>query len=150
MHCRCEVTEHSAWCKSQALGHSDAAKRLCDTYNLHRVADPYGSLKKWFAVRLIDGTGDNVLYDSKSDCVFHQHHNEQYYAFIKIVPSTMTECEAEVMLSVARRAYDNGLRLTDPDHRSGGPDLIKRTSIEDQLSLARGFVSNVIIPGRGN
>jgi hypothetical protein len=144
------VIVHASWCRQTALGHTDAAKRLSDIYNLHRIGSPYGSIGRWFAVALIDGRGDGELYDSKSDCVFHQGHNEQYYTFIKIVPSTMSECEAEVMMSVARRAYDNGLRLADPDSKSGGHELIKRTSIEDMLNLANGRVSNVIMPGRAN
>src|SRR5258706_576476 len=111
---------HSAWCQQKALGHTDAAKRLADTYNLHRIAAPHDSIGKWFAVALVDGRGDNTLYDSKRDCVFHQGHNEQYYAFTKIVPSTMTYCEGEVVMSVARRAYDKGLRLADPDDKHGG------------------------------
>lgn len=149
MHCGCEVTDHISMCQSKLLGHSDAARRLADTFNLHRVADPHGSVGKWFAVRLHDGTGDGVLYDSKVECVRHQHHNEQYYAFVKIVPLTMNVCDAEIYLSVARRAYDAGLRMTDPHDKHGGRELIKRSSIEDQLSLARGFVTNVTL-GRFN
>ncbi len=138
---------HSDWCPTKALAHSDAAKRLSDTFNLHRVAAQYDSINKWFAVRLHDGTSDGVLYDSKSDCIRHQGHNEQFYAFIKIIPCMMTPCEAEVLLNVHRRAYDAGFRLTDPDHPKGGRQLIQRVTVEDQLALAKGQVRNVILPG---
>lgn len=127
--------------------HTDAATRVSDEFNTHRMADPYGSIGKYFAAALNDGRSDHVLYDSKQDCIRHQHHNEQFYTFIRISPTTMNPCNAEVMLSVARRAYDNGMRLTDPDHKSGGPELIKRTSLEDQLALSHGFVTNVRMPG---
>src|SRR5256885_1144232 len=104
-------------------GHSDAAKRISDTYNLHRIADPYGNVGYWFAAALATGQSDMVLYDSKSTAIRHQHHNENYYTYIQIVPSTMTPCEAEIMLQVARMAYDNGMRRTDGDSRI---DLIRR------------------------
>lgn len=120
--------------------HSDAAKRIVDVYNMHRAADPYGCIGFWIACALNDGSSDNVLYESKRDAIKHQHHNENYYTFIQIVPSTMTECEAEVMLKVARMAYDSGMRVTDGLSRH---DLIKRLGWEDQLALADGIASNV-------
>jgi hypothetical protein len=138
---------HQSYCRVEP--HSDAAKRVSDTYNLHRTAgDALGieAVGKWFACRLDEGTSDGVLYDSKSDCIRHQHHNEQMYMFSKIVPSTMTYCDAEVMLRVSRRAYDKGLRLVDPDHANGGKELIKRNTTEDMLALARGFATNLILP----
>lgn len=135
-----------AWCKVKGR-HEDAARRLADTYNLHRMADVYGGLNKWFAASLQAGESDGVLYDSKLDCVTHQHHNEKYYTFIKIVPTTMKVCEAQVMLNTARRLYENGMRMTDPDHKHGGPDLITRLTVEDQLMQMRGIVTNLQMPG---
>ncbi len=126
--------------------HSDAAKRIADTYNMHRLADPYGNIGYWFASALIDGTSDNVLYESRQHAIAHQHHNENYYTFIQIVPSTMTPCESEVMLKVARMAYDKGWRISDGMSRH---DLIKRLGWEDQLALSNGIATNVVI-GRNN
>jgi len=146
VHSRRHMTQHQPWCRQKLFAHSDAAKRLSDVYLLHRVADPHGSIGQWFAAALADGRSDNQLYSSKRECVRHQHHNESYYTFIKIVPSSMNPCEAEVMLSVARRLYDNGMRMADPDDRHGGLDLIKRISIEDQLPLMKGIVTNVRMP----
>lgn len=120
--------------------HSDAAKRIVDCYNMHRVADPYGCIGFWMACALNDGHSDNVLYESKLDAIRHQKHNENYYTFIQIVPTTMTECEAEVMLKVARMLYDAGGRISDGYSRH---DLIKRLGWEDQLQLAKGNVTNI-------
>ena len=136
--------QHEVWCK--VATHSDAAKRTSDTYNLHRIALGLDAVGKWFAVSLAEGRGDDVLYDSKLDCVTHQKHNERYYTFIKIVPSGMKVCESEVMLTTARRLYDKGMRMTDPDHKHGGPDLIKRLTVEDQLSMMRGIVTGLKMP----
>lgn len=120
--------------------HSDAAKRVADIYSLHRIADPYANIGFWIACALADGQSDMVLYETKRDAIKHQHHNENMYTYIQIVPSTMTPCEAEVMLKVARMAYDNGMRITDGLSRH---DLIKRLGWEDQLALSRGTVQNV-------
>lgn len=142
----CQMIHHEPWCQQKAFGHSDAAKRLYDTYNIHRLALGYDAIGKWFASALADGKSDDVLYDSKRDCVAHQHHNEDYYTFIKIGPPSMNECEAEVMLKAARNLYDIGLRIADPDDRHGGFDVIKRLSIEDQLAQARGMNTNLRMP----
>jgi hypothetical protein len=113
---------------------------------MHRVADPYGNIGYWFASTLADGTSDNTLYLSRRDAIAHQHHNENYYTFIQIVPTTMTPCESEVMLKVARMAYDKGWRISDGMSRH---DLIKRLGWEDQLALSNGIATNVVL-GRNN
>lgn len=120
--------------------HSDAAKKIADTFNLHRVADPYGNVGCWFAAALQDGSTDGNLYDSKQDAIRHQKNKENYYTFIQIVPATMTECEAEIMLKVARMIYDKGGRISDGFTRH---ELIKRLGWEDQVALSRGHVTNI-------
>lgn len=141
---------HQSWCQQKALGHTDAAKRICDTYNLHRLGLGYDAIGKYFASALADGSTDNVAYDTKRECVRHQHHNEDYYTFIKIGPQTMGQCEAEVMLKIARMAYEKGLKFADPDDAHGGREVIKRLTVEDQMSHVRGLSGNLIIPGRLN
>lgn len=140
--------QHDPGCPLKAFKHSDAAKRLSDDYNLHRVANPQHSIGKWIAAALHDGSSDRTLYDSKRDAVRHQHHNEQWYTFVKIRPSTMSPCAAEVMLKVARMLYDKGMRLTDPDDKHGGRDVITRGSWEDQFAQAMGRNTNLILPWR--
>jgi len=137
---------HQSWCFQKAFGHTDAAKRLADTYNLHRVTLDLDAVGKWFAGSLAEGRSDNVLYDSKLDCVKHQRHNESYYAFIRIGVSSMDACEAEVMLRTNRTLYENGMRMADPDHAHGGPDVIKRMTVEDQLAQALGINTGLIMP----
>ena len=111
---------------------SDAGRRVSDQYALHRVADPLNSIGKWFAVRLSDGSSDGVLYDSRRAAVRHQHHDEMYYAFVQIGPWPMSAKDADIFLQVHRRAYMRGLRLADPDHRSGGREIIPRLYRTDQ------------------
>lgn len=134
--------------------HSDAARRQSDTYRLHRTAAGLDAIGKWFASALADGATDGVLYDSKSDAVRHQHHNEQLYAFICISPGDWTPCEAEEFLGLQRMLYDRGIRLTDPDHIRGGRQVVQRSTVEDQRSLVRSIItrgrtrpSNLVYPG---
>jgi hypothetical protein len=127
--------------------HTDAANRIADTYSLHRIADPYGNIGSWFAAALSDGTTDNVLYDSKRAAIRHQHHNENYYTYIQIVPSMMTPCEAEVMLRVARMLYASGGRISDGFSKY---ELIKRLGWEDQMALSKKIVTNTTFKGISN
>jgi hypothetical protein len=134
-------------------GHSDAAKRVSDTYRLHRLAAGHAAIGQWFAAALADGTTDTVLYESKQAAVRHQHHNEVYFAFVCIGPHDMNVCEAEEFLALNRMLYDKGIRLTDPDHVKGGREIVQRATVEDQRSLVasianggRSRPSNLIYP----
>jgi hypothetical protein len=134
------LVQHDKGCPNVGLGHSDAAKRVYDTYHLHRTADIYGAIGKWFAAALADGTTDNEIYDSKAEAIRFQGHNENFYTFIQITQANMTVCSAEVMLTIARRLYDKGWRITDPG--TARRDPIKRMSTEDMIDLMRGHEVN--------
>lgn len=140
-----DAVRHDVTCertRRTALGaHSDAARRVSDAYRLHKLAEGLASIGRWFAVALADGTSDGVLYDGKRDAVRHQHHNEQWYAFICINPGDMTVCEAEEFLAINRTLYEHGIRLADPDDLHGGREVIQRATVEDQRSLVRSIQS---------
>jgi hypothetical protein len=138
--------EHTHYCRT--LEHSDPAKRLYDTYSLHRIADPIGNLGHWFAVAIADGTTDNVLYDSRIDAIRHQHHNEFYYAYIQITPNSMSTCDAEFLLSGIRKTYKARKAMIDRDHPSGGMEIIHRLTVEDENAQNAGRSTNLILPGR--
>jgi hypothetical protein len=140
------LTRHESYCQHKQSGHSDAAKRFADTYNLHKIGAGYDAIGKWIAIALADGTSDDVLYDNKLAAVTHQRHNEQYFAFVKIAPPNMAVCDAEIMLETHRRMYTAGMRMTDPDHKHGGPDLITRLTVSDQLAQSRMVVQNLQMP----
>jgi hypothetical protein len=135
--CPIENRTESGW-------HSDAAMRITEVYDLHKVADLYGSIGKWIACRLDDGTSDNALYDSKPQAIRFQKNNENYYTFIRIGPPSITACEAEIMLKMARMFYDKGARTSDG---FGNRELIKRLTWEDQLAQSKGIVTNVRLEG---
>jgi hypothetical protein len=135
------IVAHSAGCPSRGMLHSDAAKRVSDTYRLHRTALGGDAVGRFMAVRLDDGSSDGVLYDTKRDAVRHQHHNEQFFAFAAIGPWDMDVCEAETFINTVRVFYDAGLRLPDPQDAHGGPDVVQRVTREDQASLVRSIAS---------
>jgi hypothetical protein len=93
---------------------------------MHYQAIGWDAIGKFCAIALQDGSSDHVLYDHRKDAVRHQHHNEQWYCFVKIVPLAMTTCEAQIFLDFHRSAYDAGFRLVDPEHPRGGRELIVR------------------------
>lgn len=137
---------HEPWCPLRAVGHTDPAKRVSDTYSLHVIGSGRDSIGKWIAVTLADGRSDDTLYHNKQSAIRHQHHNENYYAFIRIGPRPMNVCEAEVYLKTQRKLHDAGLRMVDPDSATGGPEVIKRLTVEDQMAQMRGRNTNLIMP----
>lgn len=134
--------------------YSDAARRVSDTYTLHRLADVHGNVGRWFAVSLADGRSDDVLYDSRRTCIRHQKGDELNFAYIQIIPRDMTVREAEAFLTGERKAAAAGIRTIDPDLPGGGPVVIPRLTKEDQRSQIRALFGkgarprNLLIPGR--
>lgn len=127
-------------------GHSDSAKRFADCWNLHRVASGSLAAGQWIAVKLADGSSDGVLYASRRAAVAYQHHDEQFYAFVRLMPSSMSVCQAASLLRWHREAYDRGWRLPDPEDRRGGPQIIRRLRADDHerqlaaIATGAGFV----------
>lgn len=151
-------TGHDFGCK-YALpwhgGHTDAAKRCADVYNLHLTAGrlfgtPNPHVGKFIAIRLADGGSDRVLYDSYADAVRHQKHAEQWRAYIRVVPHAMTECAAESFLRTHRLFYERGWRLPDPSDRHGGraPILLEARENQDALIAALERNDWIRLPGR--
>lgn len=105
------------------MAHSDAAQACADAVNLHRTAIGADAIGRVVAVRLADGTSDGTLYDSRSDAIRHQLH-EQMCAYVHVAPGGMTVCQAESYMAFVRSSYDAGMRLVDPDHAAGGRQVI--------------------------
>lgn len=124
-------------CRWHFKGHTDAAKRISDALNLAWTFSGWdGTVGKWMAFRLSDGTTDHAIYDTKRDAVIHVG-NEFHYCFFKMQPMGCTVCQAEIMLWFTRTAIENGFRLADPDKASGGPDIIPRIGHADVFAQLR-------------
>lgn len=125
-------------------GHSDAAKRVSDQYNLHLIGAGDQAKGMWLAVALADGRSDGVLYASRRAAVAFQHHNEQWYAFVRIMPTSMSTCAAEAFLRMHRLAYDAGFRLSDPEAAGGGYDIVPRITAEEHQAQIAALASRVL------
>jgi hypothetical protein len=127
-------------------GHSEAAKRISDTYNLHKAA---GAIPGWWiAVSLATGESDGDAYPDKATAVWHQNNSEAWFAFIRISPASMSVCEAESQLRWHRQAAR--LRLNDREYKRGGMDMIPRLTTEgarNQLLAARQVIDQPIAFG---
>lgn len=123
-------------CRAHPFGHADSARRMADAINLHWSVNHWACIGRWVAFRLSDGGSDGVLYDSKRDAVRHQFHEYQC-AYVRIIRDQMSVCEAHTFLEVSRRAYDAGFRLTDPDAKTGGRDLLLSARIEERKRVLR-------------
>ena len=123
-------------CRYHPGGHLDSSKRCADFVNLHWAALGFGSVGKWVAIRLRDGSSDGVLYDTKRDAVRHQF-DEFLCAYVRLIGMQMTVCEAEIFLETHRRLYDRGFRLADPDAKSGGRQFLGSNRAEERLRVLR-------------
>jgi len=143
------LVRHDHGCKYARLeggGHSDAAKRLADWYNLHRAA---GTRRGVIAVALADGSSDGVLYEDRAAAVCHQHHNERWYAFIRIAAPSMSICEAESVMRWQRQAA--AIAPPQRDEPGGGREVIPRLTAEDcerQLAAMTGRVNLPVALGK--
>lgn len=114
----------------------DRAQRASDIINQARAELDWDALRLcWIAIRLSDGGSDMVIYDNKRDAVRHQLHEQQcaYIAFRNLIGG-VTPREMLRYLRFTENAYDNGMRLPDPDAPDGGPDLAPTSGQMDFLS----------------
>lgn len=107
-------------------GHSDAAKRFSDAYNLHRAA---GTSRGWIAVALADGSSDGEVYETREEAVRWQRHHEQWFFFATLDQASMSICAAESLLRYKR--VMNKIEAADRDAPHGGLEVIPRLAIED-------------------
>jgi len=138
------LIRHDYGCKYARTGgggHSDAAKRLADWYNLHRAA---GARRGVIAVALADGASDGVLYDDRAAAVTHQHHDERWYCYIKIAAPSMSVCEAESVMRWQRQAA--AIAPAQRDERNGGLEVIPRLNAEDVERQLAAMTGRVALP----
>lgn len=117
------------YARPEGGGHTDAAKRLSDTYNLHRAVLGLAGAGV-MAISLADGTSDGQLYPDRETAVAHQHHNERWFAYIRLQAPSMSVCEAESVMRWQRQA--NKLAPAQLGEKNGGLEVIPRLNLEDQ------------------
>ena len=109
-------------------GHSDAAKRFSDIFNLHRAA---GTTSGWIAVRYSDGAGGDDVYDTRGEAVesMWPYEDRCFYATLAGGRS-MSVCAAESVLRW-RRIMSEAER-PDRDVTGGGLEVIEYLTAEDR------------------
>ena len=129
------------YCRHHPSGHSDDARRVSDATRLAWTALGWeGFTGKWMSFKLLDGSSDNRMYPTKHDAIRNAS-NEYHCMFLRMHPGGMSECEAQIMLSVHRNARRNSFMLPRIDLPDGGPDLIPRIGydkIRNQLRALKG------------
>ena len=133
------IVAHHPSCRWKGQGHTDAAKRISDATNLHRAAIGIAAAGKFLTCSMQDGKCDPTLYPSHGDAVRMHKNDSDRRVYIRLRHEGMTVCEAELFLWVARQAYDNGYRLTDPDKPSNSRTLIPRIAAEHQYKILKGL-----------
>lgn len=122
-------------------GHSDAAKRFSDTYNLHKAA---GTSRGWIAVRYSDGSSNGDVYDTRAEAVAGCWPDENWYFYCTLQQPSLTVCAAESLLRYKRVMSEIDGAHTDRDAPHGGLEVIPRLAAEDQEAQIRAVRS-----GRG-
>jgi hypothetical protein len=130
---------HQGSCRWKGQDHTDAAKRISDATYLHKAAVGIESAGKFLTCRMDTGQCDPVLYPTHFDAVRMHPNDHERRVYIRLRHEGMSVCEAEIFLFIARQAYDNGFRLTDPDSRKNNRALIPRIAPEHQIKILKGL-----------
>jgi hypothetical protein len=110
---------------------TDAAKRMAATVNGIIAFSRWWDIRdKWMAFKLADGSTDNVLYDSRTDAIRCQL-DERFCAYLCMhnLAFGLKELDAQIYLEFHRQAYDQNLRLHEPE----APQLIMPTDWYDRI-----------------
>ncbi len=123
---------HVTAIRSPGYGHTDAAKRFADTYNMHKAA---GAARGWIAVEYATGGGGADVYDSREAAVASLWPYEDWYFYCWLREPSMTVCAAESLLRYRRVMSD--IERPDRDIAGGGYEVIRRLAVEDQEAQIR-------------
>jgi len=127
-----EKCKHGNVICSRCVIITDAAKRMSDAINARLTFMSLDELRNgWMAFALADGSSDGTVYPSKNEAIRHQS-NEFLYAYFcfRNVLGGANPKDCQIYLNMNRHAYDQGMRLQDPD----SPDLIVSTSLYDRIT----------------
>lgn len=125
------VNEHAEILTGEVRpGHSDAAKRFSDTFNLHHAA---GQARGWIAVGYADGDGGADVYDTRAEAVAHMwpRDDRYFYCLLSASPS-MTVCEAEALLR-----WKRVMREVEAPAAEAGLEVIPRLARQDTEAQIR-------------
>lgn len=113
--------------RSKGAGHSDAAKRFSDTFNLHKAA---GMIAGWIAVRYADGRGGQDVYETRAAAVAGMWPWEDEHFYCTLAAPPMSVCAADSLLRYKRVMA--AMEKPDRDAPHGGLEVIPRLAAEDR------------------
>lgn len=96
---------------------TDEGRRLSDAVQL---AVALGGAGRWVAARLSDGGTDGNIYDTRTDAVRHQLHEDQC-CYVLIPPTGMPPVEASGFIEFNRRRVAAGMKMVDPEQQAPMP-----------------------------
>ena len=85
-----------------------------------------GYVGHWMMFRLQDGGSDNTLYPSKLAAMQYAVGDHYRYLYAIMHPGGMSICEAQILLTLHRRARGRDIATPQLHLPHGGPDLIPR------------------------
>ena len=90
----------------------DEVKRVKDEMDMHAELKQRG----WVVFALIDGKPlDHAVYPTWNDAVKAAKWDRDRYMFLEVQPDGMTYKEAHAVLDFARKLYDGGYRIPNPE-----------------------------------
>ena len=144
------LVRHDPGCRYARIddggGHTDAAKRLFDGFNLHRVATAHLALSDlrhgWVTVALEDGTVGDDVYDSRGAAVGAMFPHEARFFYLKMNDRIPSICTAASLLR-SHRIFA-AVHQPDRDQPHGGREVIPALTLEGRERQAEAVKS-----GRG-
>jgi len=116
---------------------TDAARRMADIINsLVAFNDPWELAHCWVAIKLADGDWDSTLYATREAAIDHQM-DERFCAYVWMgnMMQGAKPLDCAIFLKYHRDAYDNGMRLHEPE----APQLILPTAAYDRITGRKRF-----------
>ena len=94
----------------------DAGRRMAETINLKVVCQPWDTIcNGWMAFNLGDGTSDNVVYDTRKECVDHQVDERWFcYFFMRNAMGGAQPLDCQLFINTHRQAYEANRYFRDP------------------------------------
>ncbi len=129
--------------------HSDAARRVADSVNIHVAAKGWDAVKRWVAIALEDGKSDGTLYDTKAEAIRGQR-DHRWYFYVSVPPNGTNACKAESLLRFARMSAKAQASISDRVATHGDPlQLITRIDARQQNAMSARLIRPRLALPRG-
>lgn len=110
----------------------DSGRRMAELVNLRVSSTPWDHIvNSWMAFRMVDGSSDNVLYDTREDAVAHQPDDKRcFYLCMRNAQGGVKALDAQLLINMQRQILDAGGALSEPE----APSIIVSSRGYDKLT----------------